>query len=102
MRVVLDEDTKDRLRYQWRRLQLAEHGDSNNIPDRKEALLIRRRMDDILDYRLRPVEIRADGSVVWPDAVSPWIADQVNGTGMIPTMNNTGEPERVYTPEETL
>jgi hypothetical protein len=96
MRAVLDEDTKARLAYQWRRLQLALHGDEQHIPDRKEAALIYRRINDILDYRIRPVEIRPDGSPVWPDAVSPWIADQIN-VGLSIAVNTTGEAERVVT-----
>jgi hypothetical protein len=96
MRVVLDEETRDRLQYQWRRLQLALHGDELHIPDRKEAALIYRRINDILDYRIRPVEIRPDGSPVWPDAVSSWVADQAFG-GITYAVNETGEAEQILT-----
>lgn len=108
-RVALDEETRERLLYQWRRLQLAEHGDREHIPDRKEAELIHRRINDILDRRKRPVEVKSDGTIVWSDEVSPWIADQ---GGFLPAgesiaVNATGQAEVVSsadaepTPKET-
>jgi hypothetical protein len=93
-RVVLDSETRHRLQHQWRRLQLALHGDDKNIPDRKEADLIYRRISDILDNRLRPVEVQADGTVVWPAEVDSWVADQINANFAV---NNTGEAEVVMT-----
>jgi hypothetical protein len=80
-RVVLDSETRHRLQHQWRRLQLALHGDDKNIPDRK-------------DNRLRPVEVQADGTVVWPAEVDSWVADQINANFAV---NNTGEAEVVMT-----
>jgi hypothetical protein len=42
------------------------------------------------------VEIRPDGSPVWPDAVSSWVADQAFG-GITYAVNETGEAEQILT-----
>ena len=95
MKVVLDEEDRAYLLHQWDLLQVALHP-KDGPPDRKEAALIRRRMDAKLDGRRRPVAVAPDGEVLWRNDVSPWVADQANFA-----VNTTGEAERVTTKESS-
>lgn len=85
-----DEKTLSALQHQGRRMSaaLAEK-------DRKEAAIIQRRVDDILDNRPRVHTVAPDGEIVYDNA-SPWVLEQAQTTAV----NATGEPEPVLTPQQ--
>ena len=85
----------DRLTYQHRRLTAAL---GETPPNRKEAGLIYRRVDDILDRRMRPVGLTPDNEVVWPDQ-SPFVQAQAFPLEAI-AVNATGQAEVVLTQEQ--
>lgn len=92
-----DPATQAMLEYQGRRMSQALHG--TMPPDRKEAALIQRRVDDILDRRPRdPIGVTSDGEVIWPNA-DPWILDQL-APGLSLAVNNTSVPEYVQRAED--
>lgn len=79
-----DNETQHALEYQGRRMRAALH---DGVPDRKEALLIQKRVDDILDRRPRPIAVAGDGEVIFDNA-SPFVREQV-------ALNATGQAEIV-------
>lgn len=97
-----DPTTQQMLEYQARRLHHALH--ETYPPDRKEAGLIQRRVDDILDRRPRePSGVAPDGEVIWPDS-SSWVADQLDPLPPAKTIavNATSDPEYVIRPEDPM
>jgi hypothetical protein len=88
-----DPTTQRMLEYQARRLHYVLH--ETVPPDRKEAGLIQRRVDDILDRRPRePSGVAPDGEVIWPDS-SSWVADQALPDARTIAVNATPDPEPV-------
>lgn len=77
-----DSATEHLLRTQGLRMRHALHPPHGGAPDRKEALLIQKRVDDILDRRPRPIAVASDGEVIYDNA-SPFVREQVahNATG---------------------
>lgn len=88
-----DSVTLDQLEFQAARFKAAQHGTEKTIPDRKEAALIMRRIDDILDRRPRTYRVGIDGELVW-ESESSWIQDQVL-PGETIAVNATGQAEIV-------
>lgn len=89
--------TQHLLEYQGRRMRAALGACP---PDRKEALLIQNRVDDILDRRPRHYAVAVDGEVVWSNSPHSWVADQALPAGAALAVNAAGEPERVLTAAE--
>ncbi len=85
-----DAATQHALNYQGRRMRAALHPPAGGVPDRKEALLIQRRVDDILDRRPRVHSVAPDGEIVWEDQ-SPFVQGQVESIAV----NATGQAEVV-------
>lgn len=83
-----DSATRYALEYQGRRMRAALHPVDGNAPDRKEAALIQRRVDDILDRRPQIHSIAPDGEIIW-DSQSPFVMQQVESI----VQNATGQAE---------
>lgn len=85
-----DSATLHQLQYQGRRMHHVLH--ETTPPDRKEALAIQQRVDDILDRRPQVHSVASDGEVVFDDQ-SSWVL------GQTVAVNATSEPEVVLPPE---
>lgn len=85
MTIEFDEKTLSSLQYQGRRMHAALEQD-----DRKEAELIQRRVDHILDNLPGVAAELPDGGLVHENA-SPWILDQASSI----VRNASGHPEPV-------
>ena len=85
--MTIDSKTLSALQHQGRRMSaaLAEK-------DRKEAAIIQRRVDDILDNRPRVHAVTPDGEIVYDNA-SPWVLEQTIAV-------NAGPAEPVLTPAQ--
>lgn len=90
-------DTQAALAHQGRRMHRALHVE--RPPNRKEAELIQRRVDDILDRRPTVVGTMPDGEPVWSTA-TPWEMEQLLPAAKTIAVNTTGEPEQVLTAEQ--
>lgn len=77
-----DPVTMQQLLHQSRRMRHALH--ETLPPDRREAELIQRRVDDILDRRPKPVGTTSDGEILWENQ-SPWVLAQI-GADTIPAL----------------
>lgn len=100
-----DPSTMRYLEHQARRMHYVLH--ETFPPDRKEAELIQRRVDGILDRRPRePIAVTSHGELIWPDS-SSWVADQAlyDAGGVLPpaqtiAVNATPDPEYVVRPDD--
>lgn len=88
-----DRATTTALQYQARRMNKVLH--HTLPPDRREAEMIQRRVDDILDRRPRATAVASDGEVIWENS-SPFVLGQVETI----VQNSTGQAEVVLTPEQ--
>jgi hypothetical protein len=95
----IDPSTQHALEYQGRRMRAVLHG--MVPPDRKEALLIQKRVDDLLDRRPSPLGRMPDGELIWSDA-SPFVQGQILPPGTSVAVNNTGEAEPVVTGKDIV
>ncbi len=68
--MIIDRKTRAALLHQRRRLEAARQS-----KDRKEAAIIQRRIDQILDNRPSVHAVAPDGEVIFDDA-SPWVKAQ--------------------------
>ena len=89
--MTIDNVTLTKLQHQGRRMHYALANGNQ-----READVIQRRVDQILDERPRVFAVAPDGETVFDNA-SPWVKAQVVGTGVpgCPTVRTFGLPEEL-------
>jgi hypothetical protein len=99
MTSTIDSQTMHLLAHQGRRMNYVLH--EMVPPDRKEAVRIQQRVDDLLDRRPKVRSVAGDGEIIWDDQ-SSWVKAQAEldaGAPLPPgatvAVNKTGRPEHV-------
>lgn len=95
---MFDNATLHALQHQGRRMRAAL---AECPPNRKEAGLIQRRVDDILDRRPKVFSVASDGETIYDNA-SPMVLSQGLMPGVSVVVNSSGEPEAVLRHDELM